>query len=260
MITVTGGNHVATATALKKLAVSAPGWLLLAILLVDSTAGVLYGQVSPHTMLESTLNALPVAVFILISTLKMKQRHIVDIVIQISFFIYIWGVLSYTILPLPFADIYRSITGSHWMADVLSRVDASRHLGWQWVNLVPFHKFSIYSPLHVQVTGNLALLFPLGFYLPLLYRKGRSLLRVLAISLFLSLSIETTQLVFSLASDFYHRTFDVDDIILNTLGACLGYGAYRLVCVVSSRLIENAERTPPLSPPNAESGGSQRES
>lgn len=68
---------------------------------------------------------------------------------------------------------------------------------------------------------NIILFFPLGFFLPLLYQKYNSLSKVLLHEFLFSLSIEITQM-------FGFGTTDVNDLITNTVGACLGYGIYKL--------------------------------
>jgi hypothetical protein len=75
----------------------------------------------------------------------------------------------------------------------------------------------------INLVGNLLLFAPLGFFVPVLYSKSRSGLKILAIGFVLSLSIELSQ--FALAT----RIADVDDVILNTLGALLGFAIFKLV-------------------------------
>jgi len=71
------------------------------------------------------------------------------------------------------------------------------------------------------VAGNVALFFPLGFLLPLLapwFDRRRTVVAGLA----LSLAIELSQLAFPGV-----RRPDVNDLLANTLGAALGFLAYR---------------------------------
>ncbi len=75
---------------------------------------------------------------------------------------------------------------------------------------------------------NLLLLMPLGFYLPVLFGK-RGLVSVALAGFLLSLGIETAQLVLSAGGWIRPRTFNVDDLILNTAGAVLGWVMYRLL-------------------------------
>lgn len=63
---------------------------------------------------------------------------------------------------------------------------------------------------------NLLLFFPLGLFLPLLYRRFDRLLPVAAAGFVGSLSIELLQL-------FGMGTTDINDLITNTAGACLGF-------------------------------------
>jgi glycopeptide antibiotics resistance protein len=70
------------------------------------------------------------------------------------------------------------------------------------------------------------MLLPLGIYLPLLYKKLRKLsgfFTVLLISFLVSVGIELLQLATN------YRSTDVDDVILNTSGACAGFFLYQLI-------------------------------
>ena len=72
----------------------------------------------------------------------------------------------------------------------------------------------------VNVLGNLAAFVPLGVLLPMLPGGVGSARRVAFVGFLLSLEIEALQLLSR------QRTADVDDLILNTLGALLGYFAF----------------------------------
>jgi len=74
--------------------------------------------------------------------------------------------------------------------------------------------------------GNLALLLPLGILLPLAGERFRGLKRLLLIALCLSVSIETIQFVMRFFGN--PRAVDIDDVIINTVGACLGYGVFKV--------------------------------
>jgi len=77
--------------------------------------------------------------------------------------------------------------------------------------------------------GNVMLFFPLGILLPLVWRRLR-FWRVIGIAVALSVSIEIIQ-YFSRA--WSNRSVDVNDVILNVVGACLG-----LVLVATLRLLQ----------------------
>ena len=66
---------------------------------------------------------------------------------------------------------------------------------------------------------------PLGILLPLVSNRLRTLKRVLVVALVLSLTIEATQFLLRFVGN--PRAVDIDDVILNTLGACVGFALYK---------------------------------
>ncbi len=75
---------------------------------------------------------------------------------------------------------------------------------------------------NVNVLGNIAAFAPLGLLVPLVSRRLTVPTAVLCSSLAISASIEIAQWLFA------RRVADVDDIILNMVGAFVGYGCYVL--------------------------------
>jgi hypothetical protein len=101
-----------------------------------------------------------------------------------------------------------------------------QHIGRNW-NLVPFRGIAeqIGSILDgeavtrnfVYLAGNLIGFSPLGFFLPVLFPKQRKF-KAFTITVVSALAcLEFAQLITMRGS------FDIDDIILNTSGACLGF-------------------------------------
>lgn len=102
------------------------------------------------------------------------------------------------------------------LADVVGLPSLS-HLIWEpTVNFVPFSSERD-ARYFLQLGLNALLFVPLGFLLPILWRRYRSWKRIALIGFLISLSIEILQL-------FSFRFTDVDDLILNTFGAFIGYG------------------------------------
>jgi len=105
------------------------------------------------------------------------------------------------------------------------------------INLIPldysYRCFLQDSGMHPHLTafclrntlGNVALFMPLGILLPFVDTRFRSLRRVLLLALCMSLVIETLQFVLRFVGN--PRAVDIDDVLLNTLGAVLGYLIYR---------------------------------
>ncbi|MDD3278185.1 MAG: VanZ family protein [Lachnospiraceae bacterium] len=69
---------------------------------------------------------------------------------------------------------------------------------------------------------NIILFVPLGVLLPMLWKRGTSWWQTVLAGFSFSLLIELLQL-------FNWRATDVNDLIMNTLGAALGYGIYYLL-------------------------------
>ena len=72
----------------------------------------------------------------------------------------------------------------------------------------------------VNILGNILAFAPFGFLLPLLEKKYRNFFYITFLSILFSLSIEVVQLVLKVG------IFDVDDILLNTIGGIAGYLFY----------------------------------
>lgn len=68
-----------------------------------------------------------------------------------------------------------------------------------------------------NLLGNIIAFIPYGMLVPLLSHKYRKCFRVVLLSFDLSLLVELVQLVSKVGS------FDVDDLLLNTIGGLVGY-------------------------------------
>src|SRR5690606_29547924 len=131
------------------------------------------------------------------------------------FVLYLTGVASQTIVP-EFVIIN----------DQLQAVD----LGFNpdRINLEPFNKIietqilvenGNISYLFIEVFGNICMFIPIGFFLPLLWKRFKNPFLTVIVCLLISFGIETIQLILP-------RGTDVDDIILNTSGGLIGYILY----------------------------------
>lgn len=92
-------------------------------------------------------------------------------------------------------------------------------------NLVPFKeilRYNLGSRLFLKnVLGNIIMFLPYGFFTSY-YLKEKKVLPILILSFIASISIESTQLMVG-------RVFDIDDIILNTIGGIIGHYLYCLL-------------------------------
>ena len=102
------------------------------------------------------------------------------------------------------------------------------------INVVPFFtihsqwdffvksNYDIFSFAGINLIGNVIMFVPLGFFLPLFYQKLRHYLRFIFNVTGIIFVVEIVQLFSLLGS------LDVDDLILNLVGASLGYVIFRV--------------------------------
>jgi glycopeptide antibiotics resistance protein len=145
----------------------------------------------------------------------------------VTFFIYAIVVISLTVIPTAM-----SIHGDPAMSEP---------------NLIPMHSLltCCIDPIArpggslkfclENMIGNLLLLFPLGVFLPLVWERFRAGLSVLLTATMVSGLIELIQFGSRYLGSF--RTADIDDVILNTAGALLGYYFFRLLILSSPQPI-----------------------
>lgn len=74
-----------------------------------------------------------------------------------------------------------------------------------------------------NLIGNIAGFIPLGLLIPMLFRGLRRSWKTVPIVFLISLGFETAQLLTGLG------VFDIDDLVLNTLGGAIGYLLFRIL-------------------------------
>lgn len=96
------------------------------------------------------------------------------------------------------------------------------------------HAFKSFSPKIVlipfldMISGpidtilNIILFIPFGFFLPMLYKKFNRINRVILMGLLFAVFIEIVQM-------FGMGITDINDLITNTVGTCLGFYIYKLL-------------------------------
>lgn len=117
--------------------------------------------------------------------------------------------------------------------DIISHFTFSYDGSYWTPNFIPFKTIIYYLFLadinfNIRVEnlgGNIVGFSPFGFILPLLSKRFQSFKRVVIATFCLSLTFEIIQLVFKFGS------FDVDDLILNTLGGMFGILPVYLVSI-----------------------------
>ena len=155
---------------------------------------------------------LPLTAPVMIIMMAVSKRfNPVEFVVKQMFILYLFCVIELVFFPLPTAE-------------------AAAGLSYRY-QLIPFHFMADFmedSFIRVlcQILLNVVMTIPFGMYLE--YCMGMSLKKAVAAGFAFSLFIEVGQLtgLFFLFKGSY-RLFDVDDLMLNTLGAVIGYLAIR---------------------------------
>ncbi len=141
-----------------------------------------------------------------------KHKKSIWILCWILFWVYI-GVLVYFL----------------FFAEMLGRAGQPR--GYHY-NLIPFkeiRRFLVYreqlgtAAVFLNLAGNIMIFMPFGFLLPIMSRKLRGFFRVTFLGFELSMIVEVVQLISKTGS------CDVDDLILNTIGAMCGFLIYAAI-------------------------------
>ncbi|MFT3934650.1 MAG: VanZ family protein [Chitinophagaceae bacterium] len=143
--------------------------------------------------------------------IKRKQESFFDVLLQSSFYVYAFAVLTLT----GYFFLFNSVSSHNWWQGMMHRWDTN-----YGVNLKPFIFLRPGRLFTYNVVGNFFMLMPLGIYLPLLYKYTKNFFTATFVAMMVSISIELMQL----ASNF--RVTDIDDVILNTAGAAVGFIIY----------------------------------
>ena len=110
---------------------------------------------------------------------------------------------------------------------IVTSTDINLYVG--GMNLIPFKemlRYSVGSLGFIKNTlGNIILFIPYGFFC-FYYTKEKRISIGILVSLIASFCIEFVQFLIG-------RSFDIDDIILNVLGAIMGFLIYKLLFLIS---------------------------
>ncbi len=148
-----------------------------------------------------------------------KREKILQRIMQVIFAVYILLLLRFILFK------YAPLT-SFWDAFFLRKRE---------YNLIPlkatFEMVRGLSPIRLieNIAGNIILFVPFGVLLPLAFKVERS---TIVYGCAASVLVEIIQLAFAMGAA------DIDDVILNTLGAVIGYVAYRII----NHCIKNREK------------------
>ncbi len=150
-------------------------------------------------------------IYRILATKRAGSLHLLREIVINFFFLYACIVFSYTFLPIDIV-LYGFNPNDANLVPLVQTIRFLQNLD--------------YPGVVRNLLGNLVLLAPLGIFLPLLFRKFRKFSVILGTGFLVTLGIEVFQLLLSF------RVFDIDDLIINTIGVALGYGVFKLIYLI----------------------------
>jgi glycopeptide antibiotics resistance protein len=188
------------------------------------------------------------------NVLKQKRISFKAELLPAVFFSYCIMLLTVTLFPLPSTRYINKNTTGINVVPVFTTINEFNS------TLQPSRRFMTGHVL-TNIIGNIILFIPFGIFIPLLFSSPRSMFRrhrlhpletihrpekiippifsfknVIIIAFLISSFIELSQL---LLREFHvYRSVDIDDIILNIIGASIGYLAYYVIAISLNKNIK----------------------
>lgn len=144
----------------------------------------------------------------------MKGSRVWINVCRIAFIIYIVGLCYF----LFFAEMFGR---THITGDYQYNLELFREIKRFWT----YRESLGFKAVFLNLFGNVVGFIPFGLLLPILFPKVKNIVLVMISTFMLSLCFEVFQLVFKVGC------FDVDDLLLNTIGGFVGYIIFRILTV-----------------------------
>lgn len=131
----------------------------------------------------------------------------------VVFFIYLYFVIQVTQFPILQTENMQGVLGEN--------IGAS-------INLIPFKRI-----LNVTSLYNIILTVPIGLLIPILNEKTMSRKSKIFMIILPGLMIEGGQLMQLAVIGYTLRIIDIDDIICNSAGVCVGYAAFCVLQILT---------------------------
>ena len=147
--------------------------------------------------------------------MKRKKTMFGREVAMLLFFCYCVSIFSQTIIP------------DFWIENGQLKFATTHAMSSNFILFATIHNYmeQLQGPIaqiaFYNLAGNIVLFIPFGFFIPLLWKRFRSVGMMFMSSFCIPLFIEGTQY-------FIGRSSDIDDVLLNAMAIFFGYGLYLL--------------------------------
>lgn len=146
--------------------------------------------------------------------MTLKNSRVIINFCRIAFIMYIVGLCYF----LFFAEMFGR---THVSGEYQYNLELFREIKRFWT----YRESLGFKAVFLNIWGNIIGFIPFGLLLPVLFPKVKNIILVLIITFLLSLCIEVIQLIFKVGC------FDVDDLLLNTLGGLMGYVIFSILTI-----------------------------
>lgn len=125
---------------------------------------------------------------------------------------YLW-----TFIMMIYVYLVFSVTGIGSIGEMISKGGLIATLHQANISLIPFQSEGVFTYIM-----NVIMFMPLGFLLPYIWRNFRNPIKIALTGLVFSMLIEFSQLP-------TNRLVDIDDLMMNVLGAIFGFVVWKLI-------------------------------
>ena len=146
-----------------------------------------------------------------------SDRHRIFLILL--FVVYILVVIKLLIFKYPYCEL-KEIMDTWEKGVIWEGLDTANFTLFKTIKMYIRYSYKLNS--FENLVGNVVVFLPFGYLLPRIWRTAKSGLMLMGYAFFFSLSIE----LFQLFSAF--GAFDVDDLLLNTAGALIGFFVYKM--------------------------------
>lgn len=140
-----------------------------------------------------------------------KQRKNIYLLAQIGFYLYMILIFYFVL----FSERYGRFSHANYQYNLVLFKEIRR--------FILYRHYFTFEEILTNLFGNIFAFSPFGALLPFVRGKKIKFFGVFFATFCFSMSIESMQLIFKVG------VFDVDDLLLNTIGGIIGYWTYLIV-------------------------------
>ena len=160
---------------------------------------------------------------------RIQYKSLFHFMIVTSFVFYVLNVIRLTFFLMSINAHYLELLRKGVSCGIVSE---RRHN----FQLFDFMKWN--NLFHITTLGNFIMLMPLSFYLPTVFQKRKwGIFKVTGVGFLVSLTIECLQLMYDYVTGYAYRGFNVDDLLMNTLGVTIAYSFITAIKIIGYLLV-----------------------